>query len=102
MALDPIKITLGGTEYQIRPFTLKYLKPIQIIVASQDGTEAGGVDVSFDVIAIALDRDYPEVAEAVRSRDLEAQVYEIADAGQAILRLAGFRKADQAGEASAL
>jgi hypothetical protein len=85
MRPDNATIVLAGETYTIKPLTLKQLRKILPItdevnklVASGSFGAAQSLDKSADVVKIALERDYAEVAANLDNLEIDYQDISIA------------------------
>lgn len=87
-------IRLGGSEWPVRPLTLRQVQDIEPILMAGERGLKGSVGAAIAIIQIALQRDHAEAAGSLA--DVEATAPEIAAAMAAVLRLGGFIEADPA------
>jgi hypothetical protein len=83
-------ITLGGTEYTVRCFTLDELEEITDLVTAAGADAAKVRKLPFGVLRIALRRADP----APPAGGIEATVSEVRAANAAVLELAGMVATD--------
>lgn len=91
--MDPLKITLAGTEYTVRPLTLRQARAVGIGVMKFNSDEAftGSIDQAIGVLSAALSRDYPEMNEQ-KLLDSEIDFREARAAADQVLEFSGFVK----------
>ncbi|QXX74236.1 hypothetical protein [Methylovirgula sp. HY1] len=101
MRPDPISVTLGDTEYKIKPLTVKQHQDISLVLAkAKENVYATWVEWHLLIITIVLRRDH---AEAVAD-DAEMELGDIAElrvAVHQILNFGGYLKGSPEGEALA-
>jgi hypothetical protein len=82
-------IRLAGTEYAVRPLTLRQLRLVLPAFARAASVTSGeGVDAAIDILAAALSLDHPEVTRDALL-DVEVSPRELADAVGAVAQLSG-------------
>lgn len=102
MRPQPIMVRLGNAEWRVRPLTLKQIQEIEPLLQGADQGAGRSIAAAIEIIAVALMRDHPEAAEALR--EVEADTKEIGTAMSDVLRLGGFiagREETEPGEATA-
>lgn len=103
-----MKITLAGTEYEVRPLTLRQIRDIAASTSAaldevkdrKSGTKLNW-DRQVEVVSTALSRDYPDVTPEF-ILELAIDYREIFKANDAILEFSGLLTKEKApGEAVA-
>jgi hypothetical protein len=85
-----IKISMGGSDYEVPPLTLGQLKRLQPIIArlgSQDQNEI--FDAISEIVQVALSRNYPSISKE-QVEDL-LDLANCADTVAAVLRGSGLK-----------
>lgn len=90
MRPEPIKISLGGEEFTIRPLTLRQIRKIDEVLKNAEMAE---LDKIVTVIGIGLSRDYSEAAGNLD--DMEVQMMDLGPILEKILRVGGMTPVDQ-------
>lgn len=85
--LDPVNVTLGGVSYAVRRFNIAQRRDLSLLFArrtaeGEDANLADAADAVYDVLAIALRRADPPVADL---NEIEATQAEIAEAFEKIM-----------------
>lgn len=87
-------IRLGGTDYTIRPLTLKQLRGVLPAFGRAGGLDAeASIDAAIDVVLAALARDYATVTRDMLL-DTETSVAEFGTAVATIAKLSGLITAE--------
>ena len=84
MRPTPIKISLSDKEFTIKPLTLGQIRKIENSLRDPDLAE---IDKSFNVIQIALERDYPE--DSANLLNFELSMSEVGPMVKDILTVGG-------------
>ena len=87
MRPQPIKIALGGEEWQVRPLTLAQIQRIEPLL-TPEAQHTGSLKAASEIVRTALERDHPQAASGLP--EIEATAGEIATAMRSVLRLGGF------------
>jgi hypothetical protein len=95
--MQPKTIRLGDKVFMVRPLTLAQVQDVEQAII--DGAGKGNVATALSVVAIALRREYPAIAEILG--DMEATAPEIGAAMTEVLKLGGFAEDVAPGEAPA-
>ncbi len=80
---DTIKVSLGGTDYVVPKLNIGQLREItKLFAAAKD-------DISFEIVAVALRRAEPKVADI---NEVVADIDDVGKAVQDVLVFSGFKK----------
>ena len=89
MPAQTAKITLSGTEYTVKAFTVEQLMRVtDLMQPNADGTPQRPDKIAFNILLIGLERTDPPVANP---REVEATTNEVMIAVPVLLKLAGLQ-----------